>query len=81
MTTASSSLNLDTLQRKLRRVEPSALLIEPRIMRRIIRLDQRLPALGPVAPHQQSYVIERDRLLVYVDRLSWVCAGAELGEP
>lgn len=50
------------------RVEPSALMIEPRILRRIIRLDQRLPGLGPSVPHQQSYVIERDRLLAFVDR-------------
>src|SRR5690606_18450016 len=50
------------------RVEPSALMIEPRILRRIIRLDQRLPGLGPSVLHQQSYVIERDRLLAFVDR-------------
>src|SRR5205085_7882306 len=68
VTTTSSSLNLAALQSMVFRVEPSALLIEPRILRRIIRLDQRLPGLGPSVPHQQSYVIERDRLLAFVDR-------------
>jgi hypothetical protein len=61
-------LNLALLQSMVYRVEPAALLIEPRILRRIIRLDQRLPGLGPSLPHQQSYIIERDRLLAFVDR-------------
>src|SRR6187402_965886 len=68
VTTTSSSMNLAMLQSMVHRVEPSALMIEPRILRRIIRLDQRLPGLGPSVPHQHSYVIERDRLLAFVDR-------------
>ncbi len=44
-----------------------ALLIEPRILRRVIRLDRHLAGLGLAVPHANCYVIERARLLAYAD--------------
>ncbi len=61
-------ITLDALRRDLRSVEPAALLVEPRILRRVIRLDQRLPGLGLAVPHRKCYTLERDRLLAFVDR-------------
>jgi hypothetical protein len=64
----SSRITLDTLRQAIRAAEPAALLVEPRILRRVIRLDRRLPGLGISVPHHNSYAIERDRLLAFVDR-------------
>jgi hypothetical protein len=49
-------------------VEPAAQFVEPRILRRVIRLDRRLPGFGLTVPHRKTYAIERDRLLAFVDR-------------
>jgi hypothetical protein len=39
--------------------------VEPRVLRRVIRLDRRLGGLGLHVPHDTNYVIERARLLAY----------------
>ncbi len=68
---ASSSVVLMSdlsLQQAIWAVAPDALLVDPRIIRRVIRLDRRLKGLGLRVPHDQSYTIDRARLLAYVDR-------------
>jgi hypothetical protein len=47
--------------------ESRALLVEPRILRRVIRMDRRLAGLGLSVPHATNYVIERAWLLTYVE--------------
>jgi hypothetical protein len=47
----------------LRQVDPSALLVPPRILRRVIKQDRGLSGLGLQVPHRKSYVIKRDALL------------------
>ncbi|HTN76947.1 MAG TPA: hypothetical protein VL096_16930, partial [Pirellulaceae bacterium] len=47
---------------------PAAQLVEARILRRVIRLDRRLPGFGLSVLRRQSYTIERERLLTFVDR-------------
>jgi hypothetical protein len=59
---------LESLRESLHAVEPSALLVEPRILRRVIRLDRRLKGLGLLVPHRKTYTIERDRLLAFAER-------------
>jgi hypothetical protein len=56
------------LRAALQSVDPAALLVEPRIMRRVIKQDRRVAGLGLYVPHQRTYTIQRDRLLVIVDR-------------
>ena len=68
MTAVPDSLTLETLREMLGAIDPAALLVEPRILRRVIRLDRRLAGLGLFVPHRKSYTIERDRLLAFVDR-------------
>jgi hypothetical protein len=65
---STKRITLDSLRQAVRAAEPAALLVEPRILRRVIRLDRRLPGLGISVPHHDSYAIERDRLLAFVDR-------------
>ena len=68
MAAVADQLTLETLRETLQAIEPAALLVEPRILRRVIRLDRRLAGLGLFVPHRKSYTIERDRLLAFVER-------------
>lgn len=64
----SELISDSSLQQAIWSVAPDALLVDPRIIRRVIRLDRRLKGLGLRVPHDQSYTIDRARLLAYVDR-------------
>lgn len=55
------------LQQILQSVEPAVYLVEPRILRRVIRMDRNLQGLRLLVPHEFSYTIERDRLLMFVE--------------
>ena len=68
----SNVLTVDELQRLLRAADPAALLVSPRILRRVIKKDRGLSGPGLQVPHRKSYVIARERLLSIADR-------AELG--
>jgi hypothetical protein len=56
------------LEQLLRDADPAALLVKPRILRRIIKHDRGLTGLGLQVPHRKSYVIDRDSLLRIVDK-------------
>jgi hypothetical protein len=56
-------LNIAELERILQRVEPAALLVPPRILRRAIKTDRHLPGPGLLVPHDKSYAIDRDALV------------------
>ncbi len=56
-------LTVAELQRLLTQVEPAALLVPPRILRRVIKKDRELTGPGLQVPHRQSYIVMRDRLL------------------
>src|SRR5690606_28863240 len=64
---APNSMQLEQLHRFLQSLEPAAQLVEPRVLRRVIRLDRRLPAFRLTIPHELGYTIERDRLLAFAD--------------
>jgi hypothetical protein len=63
------------LEAALRAVEPSAFLVAPRILRRVIRTDRQITGATVETPHRKSYVIDREPLLAMVDRselgLAW----------
>lgn len=61
-------LSLVGLQAHLQAVDPAALLVPSRMLRRIIKQDHQVPGLGLLVPHRKSYVLARDRLLQLVDR-------------
>ncbi len=56
------------LERLVQAAEPSALLIAPRLLRRVIKNDRGLGGLGLQVPHHKTYVLGRDRLLTLVSR-------------
>ncbi|HEY7426462.1 MAG TPA: hypothetical protein VH682_19670, partial [Gemmataceae bacterium] len=66
--TPSLAFTVADLQRLLTRAEPAALLVPPRILRRVIKRDRELTGPGLQVPHRKSYVIDRDRLLRIADR-------------
>jgi hypothetical protein len=53
----------DELQRLLRKAEPAALLVPPRILRRVIKKHKGLGGFGLAVPHRKSYLLDRDTLL------------------
>jgi hypothetical protein len=61
--TAATALTAADLQCLVRQADPAALLVAPRILRRVIKQDRSLPGLGLQVPHRKSYVIARDALL------------------
>jgi hypothetical protein len=63
-----SALDFGQLEQAVRAAVPAALFIEPRILRRVIKQDRRLAAIGFQVPHAHVYTIERERLLVIADR-------------
>ncbi len=60
-------LTLQELDESLRAADPAALLLSPRLLRRVIRMDRRIP-IGFSVPHETNYVILRERLLDLVSR-------------
>src|SRR5579884_525102 len=64
-TTPSDVLTVAELQRLVAQVEPAALLVPPRILRRVIKRDRGLAGPGLQVPHRKSYVVARDRLLCF----------------
>ena len=53
--------------RALKDVEPAAFLVVPRVVRRVIKAEWALPALGLQIPHRKSWLISKYELLRHVD--------------
>ncbi len=70
-------LSLDAIEALVYRAEPRALFVEPRILRRVIIQDRRIPGLGLRVPHSKVYTIERERLLIIADRSELGLSPAE----
>ncbi len=65
---APQSLTLAELEAILVRVDPAILLVSPRLLRRVIRLDRRIGTLGFNIPHGRTYLLPQDRLFDCVSR-------------
>src|SRR5438128_370152 len=50
------------LAQLLEAVDPAVVLAPPRVLRRIIKRDRKLPGIGLQVPHRKTYVIGRDAL-------------------
>jgi hypothetical protein len=74
-------LSLAELEQAIRATDPTALLVSPRILRRVIKQDAGVSGIGLRVPHRKTYVIAREDLLAIVDRDELdLEAGAELPE-
>lgn len=62
-------LTLRGLAEVLRDADAAALLVSPRLLRRVIRMDRRISPLGFGVPHGDTYLIVRERLLDLVSYL------------
>jgi hypothetical protein len=56
----------DAGHRALQSVDPSAFLVWPRILRRLVLQDQELTGILWHIPHRKCYVVSRERLLTFV---------------
>ena len=65
---AGLAIELPDLVRAVRAADPCALLVLPRILRRVIRQECELTAWTLRVPHRKSYVLSRQRLLEIVDQ-------------
>ncbi len=63
----ATPLGVEELERRLRVADPAALLVSPRILRRVIKRDRNLPGIGLQVPHRKGYVIGSDALLRIVE--------------
>ena len=64
-----SGLGLPELEQVLHAADPTAVLIPPRILRRVIKCDASIAGFGLRVPHRKTYIISRERLLSIVDPL------------
>jgi len=62
-TPGEPALGLGELVQLLQAAEPAALLVPPRLLRRVIKHDRKLTSFGLQVPHHKSYVITRPALL------------------
>ena len=58
---------LEQAIRALRDVEPAAFLVQPRVLRRVIKQEWDLPALTVQVPHRKSRIISRNTVIRHVD--------------
>ena len=59
---------LRELEDAFRAVDPAVLLVSPRLLRRVIRLDRRIGTFGRDVPHSMTYLLPQDRLFDCVTR-------------
>jgi hypothetical protein len=62
MNLITTTLTADELQRLLTAADPAAVLVPPRILRRVIKRHGRVEGLGLQVPHRKSYVLGREEL-------------------
>ena len=58
---------LEQASRALREVEPAAFLVQPRVLRRVIKHEWDLPALTVQVPHRKSRIVMRNVVIRHVD--------------
>ncbi|MBU4271305.1 MAG: hypothetical protein KKA28_05525 [Planctomycetes bacterium] len=64
----TSRLTLGELEVAVRSADPTAFLVLPRILRRVIKQHRQLAGFGLVVPHRKSYVIDGGPLLEIVEK-------------
>jgi hypothetical protein len=66
--TTGLPLTVAELEHLMRAKNPGALLLPPRLLRRVIKEDSHIGGIGLQVPHHRTYTINRERLLQLVDR-------------
>ncbi|CAN5851049.1 hypothetical protein BH23PLA1_BH23PLA1_19660 [soil metagenome] len=61
-------IDVEGLERALRATEPGVVLVEPRVLRRVIKHDRKMTSLGVQVPHRKSYVIDAAEAAEIVER-------------
>src|SRR5438046_2215918 len=64
----AASIGAAELQKLLADVDRAALLVPPRLLRRVIKQDCDIGGVGLHVPHRKTYTIARDALLAIADR-------------
>src|SRR5262249_17763867 len=64
----TSPLTIGELEQALLATDPAALLVPPRILRRVIKHARRVPGIGLQVPHRKTFVIGREQLLALTER-------------
>ena len=67
-TEASPFIGIAELQEILSAADPAALLVSPRLLRRVVKQDRGIAGIGLQVPHRKTYVLGRDALLALADR-------------
>jgi hypothetical protein len=62
-TTQQLTLKVEELERLVKRAEPAAFLVPPRLLRRVIKHHRQIGGLSLLVPHRKGYVIDRESLL------------------
>src|SRR5205809_6809252 len=63
MSTQHACLTLEELERLIKSVEPAALLVPPRLLRRVIKHHRDIGGIGLLVPHRKGYGLDRESLL------------------
>lgn len=58
---------LEQASNALRNAEPTAFLVQPRVLRRVIKQEWDLPALTVQVPHRKSRIVSRNTVIRHVD--------------
>ena len=66
------AVNLASVEERLARSAAAPILVDPRLLRRIIKRHRAVPGLGLEVPHARCYAVRREVLLTFI-------AAAELG--
>jgi hypothetical protein len=74
---AVAPIDVGELQNRLRQVDPAALVVPARILRRVIKRDRKLAGIGLQVPHHRGYVIGRDALLQIAEPAELGLTGTE----
>ncbi|MGE3780671.1 MAG: hypothetical protein AB7F89_26005, partial [Pirellulaceae bacterium] len=68
MAIASEYRTVREISQAVQAADPAVLLVSPRILQRVIRIDRRIPTFGLSVPHRRSYFLSRQRLFDIVSR-------------
>jgi hypothetical protein len=63
MSLSINTLRLEELTDLLRAADPAAVLVRPRLLRRVIKRHRNVPGIGLQVPHRKSYVVDQEELL------------------
>ncbi len=71
-------VDLPSVEERLARAPAAPVLVDPRLLRRIIKRHRALPGIGLEVPHARCYAVRRDALLAIVSAAELGRAGASL---